>query len=65
MVLNLFDNWYVDWSYNESSDWAPSQLTYTLFMEENDGCGRKNFIFKSEIPPDDREIIESRIREEL
>lgn len=64
MQIKLFDNWYVDWSFTEPTDWEPSQLTYILFMEDDD-CGRKNIILKSEIPPDDRELIESRIREEL
>ena len=65
MVLNLFDNWYIDWNITTQNDWKKSELTYTLFMDENDGRGRKNFILKDEIPPDDRELIESRIREEL
>ena len=65
MVLNLFDSWYVDWNITTQDDWKESELTYTLFMDENDGHGRKNFILKNEIPPDDRELIESKIREEL
>ena len=65
MVLNLFDDWYVDWNITTQDDWKESELTYTLFMDENDGHGRKNFILKGEIPPDDRELIESKIREEL
>lgn len=65
MVLNLFDNWYVDWNITAQDDWKESELTYTLFMDEDDGRGRKNFILKDEISLDDRELIESRIREEL
>lgn len=65
MVLNLFNNWYVDWNITTQNEWKESELTYTLFMDENDGRGRKNFILKDEIPPDDRELIESKIREEL
>lgn len=64
MVTNLFDNWYVDWSFTKETEYFPSELTYTLFME-NDDYGRKNIILKSEIPLDDRELIESKIREEF
>ena len=33
MVTNLFDNWYVDWSFTKETEYFPSELTYTLFME--------------------------------
>lgn len=65
MVLNLFDNWYVDWNITTQEDWKESELTYTLFMDENDGRGRKNFILKDEISPDDKELIENRIKGEF
>jgi hypothetical protein len=64
MVTNLCDSWYIDWSFTKETEYFPSELTYILFME-NDDYGRKNIILKSEIPPDDRELIENRIKEEF
>ena len=65
MIINLFDNWYVDWSFSKATEYFPSELTYILFMENSDDHNRKNFILKSEILPDDRELIENRIKEEF
>lgn len=65
MVFNLFDNWHVDWSFTKATKYSPSELTYILFMKDNNGCGRKNFILKNEILPDDRELIENRIKEKV
>ena len=65
MVLNLFDNWYIDWNITTQNDWKKSELTYTLFMDENDGRGRKNFILKEEIPIEDRLYIETIIKESV
>ena len=64
MVVNLCDSWYVDWSFTKETEYSPSELTYTLFME-NDSYSRKNIIPKNEILPDDRELIENRIKEEF
>lgn len=63
MVLNLFDDWYVDWNITTQDDWTESELTYTLFMDENDGRGRRNFILKGEMPIEDQIYIEAIIKE--
>ena len=64
LVLNLFDNYYVDYNFIPSADYTTSELTYIVFIED-EIYGRKNIILKDEIPEDDREIIESIIKGEL
>lgn len=64
MIINLFDNWFVDWNFTKETEYIQSELTYSLFMEDNI-YGKKNIILKEEIPPDDRELIENIIKESL
>ena len=64
MIKNLFDNWYIDWNYTSPTKWAPSELTYILFVEDNDGRGRRDIILKDEIPIEDRVYIEEMIKGE-
>ena len=47
MIKNLFDNWYVDWNFTAPTEWRKSDFTYTIYMEDDDGRGRKNIILKS------------------
>ena len=63
MIFNLFDNWYVDWGFTQATNYMPSKLTYTLFMEDDDGYGRKNHILQWEIPVEDQLYIESLIQQ--
>ena len=63
MIKNLFDNWYVDWNFTAPTGWRKSDFTYTIYMEDNDGRGRKNIILKGELPIEDQLYIESILKE--
>lgn len=60
MIKKLFDNWYIDWNYTSPTKWAPSELTYILFIEDEQ-YGRRDIILKDEIPIEDQDYIEKEV----